>query len=237
MARGPDDARHSTPSLAIAPSSSNPRSRVRAYPSPQYVPMRRQQSGFPFPRMSIGSTPSTPPAILPEAQGSIDPSRSMPDLQPSYVRYPSLHRRANRTRAAAEGGPGLARQPMNLPLDSSTRSLPSASTSSVSHARRSAVSPAKGAILGPPISKTASAPATVPLRAIAKQKSRINVSRHVPTVDWTKLPVPALRRVLAHLRELHLELRSRSCNTCYMRDLGALQRSCKAWSAAAYRNL
>ena len=237
MARRSDDARHSTPSHAITPSSSIPRSRVRAYPSPQYVPMHRQQSGFPFPRMSIGSTPSTPPTIPPEAEGSIDPSRSMPDLQSSYVRYPSLHRKANRARAATEGGPGLARQRIVLPPDASTRSIPSASISSASHTRRSAAPPTEGASLGPPISKIASAPATVPLRATAKQKLGINVSRNALTVDWTKLPVLALERVLAPLRGLHLELRSRSCNTCYMRDLSALQRTCRGWSAAAQRNL
>ena len=236
MVRRLEDARHSTPSDAIATLSSNPRSSVRAYPSPQYVPMRRQQSGFPFPRMPIGSTPPAPPAIPSNTQASLGASHSTSDLQSTYVRYPSLHRKANRTRAATQGRNVFEREPVEPLPGSSTQSLP-LPISVASHTRTAAGSLANRATLGPPISKTASAPATVPLRGIAKQKLRLNVSPNVPAVDWTRLPGPALERVLAHLRTTHLEQRSRSCNTCYMRDLDALQRSCKAWSSTARKEL
>ena len=240
MARRQADARRSTLSNAIAPSSSSSRSRVRAYPSPQYVPMRRQQSGFPFPRMPTGSTPPAPtaqPAIQSTVQASIDARRSAPDLHSTYVRYPSLHRKANRTRAATQGGHGFERQPVEPSPASSSQSLPPPPLPVASHARRAADNPAESAALGPPIAKTVSAPAAAPLRRIAKQRLRLIISPKVPAVDWTRLPGAALELVVAHLRTTHLEERSRSCNTCYMRDLDAMQRSCKAWSSAGQRNL
>lgn len=243
MAKHPYDLRQSFPPPVKTPTTGTALSKTRAYPSPQYVPMQRQQSGFPFPRMPVGSTPPAPSAGPTNARASIDGSCSTPNVQITYVRYPSLHRSANRTRIAAQGRQIPQKQAVDLPSEPPTQSLPSGPDSSVPHTRTIAGFPPEGASFGLPISKTTSAPAAIPLRAIAKQRLRLpvklrpSISHDDPVVDWRKLPLTALSRVLAHVRDLHLEPRSRSCNTCYMRDLDALQRSCKAWASAAQKDL
>ncbi len=229
----PDDSPWSSSSITFSLPSKTSRSIVRAYPSPQYASLHRQQSGFPFPRMPVGSSLAAPQATLPTSRSSVEWNHSTPNVQSGYVRYPSLHRNAKKTRDLAHGGQGFAHQSMIPPPQSSTHSLPPPSLSMASHPGRTA----DGATLAAPILETASAPAVILLRETAEQKLRLKVSHEAPAVNWMKLPPPTLERVLAHLRATHLEQRSRSCSTCHMRDLDALQRSCKTWSVAAQRNL
>ena len=61
--------------------------------------------------------------------------------------------------------------------------------------------------------------------------------RSRPTVDWKMVPEPVLECIFSQLRQIHLDQRSRSCNTCHMRDLHALGLTCQAWADAAQKEL
>ena len=54
-------------------------------------------------------------------------------------------------------------------------------------------------------------------------------------IDLNKLPESVLECIFQQLKIIHLDRRSSSCNTCYMRDLVALQRVNRRWSKSATR--
>ncbi|KIW46941.1 uncharacterized protein PV06_02561 [Exophiala oligosperma] len=58
-----------------------------------------------------------------------------------------------------------------------------------------------------------------------------------PSRGWRKLPATIFELILQQLRELHFDAEPASCATCFMRDLCAVQRTCKAWFSDAQRML
>ena len=84
--------------------------------------------------------------------------------------------------------------------------------------------------------RTKSLPST-----ISSKPAKYTITRASPrskaTLNWKNLPTRARNLVLEHLRITHLAPGSSSCTTCYMRDLSAVQMTCKAWFSDSQRYL
>ncbi|KIV97645.1 hypothetical protein PV10_01364 [Exophiala mesophila] len=87
-----------------------------------------------------------------------------------------------------------------------------------------------------PTTSTQSLPSNIPHKPLKYTFYRQVLTTRA-AITWTRLPATILHRVLEWLKISHLDHESRSCSTCYMRDLSAVQRSCKAWHSVAQRIL
>ncbi|KIW10429.1 hypothetical protein PV08_11393 [Exophiala spinifera] len=79
-------------------------------------------------------------------------------------------------------------------------------------------------------------------RLLPLQRQQYDAVNSIPRTltarsNWRKLPSPIFDLVLQQIKELHFAAESSSCATCFMRDLCALQRTCKAWFSDAQRTL
>ncbi|ETN41071.1 uncharacterized protein HMPREF1541_03006 [Cyphellophora europaea CBS 101466] len=85
-------------------------------------------------------------------------------------------------------------------------------------------------------SSESSLPLPPPLQDAAL-KIKEAVQRVYRPIDWRKIPSPVFECVLDQLRLLHTSKQGNGCTTCYMRDLCAMQMTCKPWFSAAQHRL
>ena len=226
----PEYGRRTPSSISIAPPSKDSRQRqqLQSSASPRDALRSRQQS-YGFPRQPAKPAPQT---IRQVPQSPEEWSHSTSDLQQRDQVDPIPRRLVQQPSKARQGQP-MDHQLMSSSTQALVRPLPSPHSSASTEK-----SPERdNSLIGAEMSRFASAPPTVPLRATARQRLREVVSRNVSSVDWTKLPSPVWECILSQLRTLHLGQQSRSCNTCHMRDLVALRMTCRTWSAFAQNNL
>lgn len=93
-----------------------------------------------------------------------------------------------------------------------------------------------GISFGLPATRTQSLPSDIPYKPL-KYTFYQQVLTTRAAINWTRLPATILNRVLEWLKISHLDHGTRSCSTCYMRDLSSVQRSCHAWNSVAQRIL
>ena len=227
---------HRSPSsITIAPPSKDPRNRHRATLSPQDALPPQQSYGFP-------RQPKRQPSHAARASHKINQSppqwvQSTPELQSLYMMDPNYRRPTNETMAPIQAGRRNEYRPMSPLPRPFAQPLPPPPLPLIACAGKRSSSPSHSKTIAPPISRLSSASPALPVRETAMNKLRQVMSRNTSSVNWRELPPPVLACVLVHLRTLHLQERSRSCNTCHMRDLCAVQMSCRAWSAAAQKHL
>lgn len=194
---------------------------------------RRSNHGY---RGDVSQRPRSPPspALLTRphsTQPVTDSEQWVPHGQSKYMRE-SIDRRVMDENLAVIQNSSV--RPWSPPLRQFAQPWPPPPLTLIAYAGSRPNSPSAERSM-PQVSRFASASAAVPPRHPAKHKLRPVDSQ--PVVDWRRLPPSVMESVFDQLRVIHLGRRSRSCNTCHMRDLSALELTCKAWSAYAMKEL